>query len=60
MLGRTALELNLHQEVVLALENVSRLEGVNAVNQFNLESAREVRQFGAVAVRSFVTATTDT
>jgi tetratricopeptide (TPR) repeat protein len=53
MLGRTALELNLHQEAVLAFENVSRLEGVNAVNRFNLESAREMRQFGTVAVQSF-------
>jgi tetratricopeptide (TPR) repeat protein len=53
MMGRTALELNLSDEAVLAFENVSRLEGVNATNTFNLNLAREMKQFGAVAVRSF-------
>ena len=53
MMGRTALELNLSDEAVLAFENVSRLEGVNPTNMFNLNLAREMQQFGAVAVRSF-------
>jgi tetratricopeptide (TPR) repeat protein len=53
MMGRTALELNLSDEAVLAFENVSRLEGMNATNTFNLKLAREMQQFGAVAVRSF-------
>jgi tetratricopeptide (TPR) repeat protein len=55
MMGRTALELNLSDEAVLAFENVSRLEGVNATNMFNLKLAREMQEFGAVAVRSFRT-----
>jgi tetratricopeptide (TPR) repeat protein len=55
MMGRTALELNLPDEAVLAFENVSRLEGANAINTFNLNLAREMQQFGAIAVRSFRT-----
>ena len=42
-------------EAVLAFENVSRLEGVNPTNSFNLNLAREMKQFGALAVRSFRT-----
>ncbi len=55
MMGRTALELNLSDEAVLAFENVGRLEGVNPTNTFNLNLAREMKQYGAVAVRSFRT-----
>lgn len=53
MLGRTALELNLPDDAIPAFETVARLEGVNPSNKYNLELAREMRQYGAAAARSF-------
>jgi tetratricopeptide (TPR) repeat protein len=53
MLGRTALELNQADDAITAFENVSRLEGVNPSNKYNLELAREMRQYGVAAARSF-------
>jgi tetratricopeptide (TPR) repeat protein len=53
MLGRTALELNLPDDAIPAFETVAKLEGVNPSNKYNLELAREMRQFGTAAARSF-------
>jgi tetratricopeptide (TPR) repeat protein len=53
MLGRTALELNLPDDAIPALETVAKLEGVNPTNKYNLELAREMRLYGVAAARSF-------
>jgi tetratricopeptide (TPR) repeat protein len=53
MLGRTALELNLPDDAIPAFETVAKLEGVNPTNKYNLELAREMRQYGPAAARSF-------
>ncbi len=53
MLGRTALELNQPDDAIPAFETVARLEGVNPTNKYNLDLAREMRQYGTAAARSF-------
>lgn len=52
-LGRTALEQNLGAEAVKAYQTVVQLEGATPENNFNLNLALEVSQFGREAVTAY-------